>query len=103
MSKYSFSQKMRTPKSLSLTASIALTLGVLGFMNLPVQTQVKKSAELSVEPKVQRARKASTTSEKMKPAAAVENSSAALLKLAESVGQSVPAKRLMEFRQKAGA
>jgi hypothetical protein len=104
MSKYSFTQKLRTPRSLSLTASLALIIGVLGFINLPVRTQGRQASDLPTAPTGQQAQKAVTTSEKLKPTAdIIANPSSVFIKLADSVGQSVPAKRLMEFSKKAGA
>jgi hypothetical protein len=95
---------LRAPRAVSFAVSFIFIAAVVVLMNFPAQTKEKQGSELPAGSRVQQAKRNAAITERVKPVpAAAGGSSAVLLKLAASVGQSVPAQRLAEVRQRAGS
>src|SRR2546423_14501254 len=86
MIKYSFARAVRTPRNFFAIARFAVVLGVVSLSSLPAQTREQQHPRGEVVP-----------SSAIPPRAPASRSTDVFLSLAATVGQDIPAKRLVEY------
>lgn len=87
MSSYFYRHTLRMPRGLSVIAPLVLVLCVAALLNLPAQTRVQQPQQIgAVRPQVIGSDVPATRSTEI------------LLKLAATVGQSIPAQKLVEYK-----